>query len=197
MAIKLKNTYYLMRHGQSVPNVRGIIVSSLEQGSKEEYGLTNLGERQVVAAISGAINKSWLDSGCIICCSPFSRTIGTANKASQIMVAAEPVVDERLCERYFGSFEGKGKEKYRKVWGWDLDNPCHKLYGNESCKDTLNRMLEFMYAIERLYNNFKFLIVSHGDPLGILWTHFAGKPIGQHRQFADFALAEIRPLQMP
>lgn len=42
----LQNKYIIMRHGFSVPNERELIVSSLVEGVKAEYGLTEKGRQQ-------------------------------------------------------------------------------------------------------------------------------------------------------
>ncbi|OEL12567.1 hypothetical protein BAE44_0026414, partial [Dichanthelium oligosanthes] len=46
----LRNSCWILRHGRSVPNERGLIVSSLENGTKPEFGLAPQGFEQARAA---------------------------------------------------------------------------------------------------------------------------------------------------
>ncbi|KAJ4774963.1 Phosphoglycerate mutase family protein [Rhynchospora pubera] len=51
----LRNNYWVLRHGRSIPNERGLIVSSLENGTREEFGLAALGVEQ--ARLAGELFK--------------------------------------------------------------------------------------------------------------------------------------------
>ncbi|RWW69595.1 hypothetical protein BHE74_00022792 [Ensete ventricosum] len=42
----LRNSYWVLRHGKSVPNEKGLIVSSLENGTLEKFGLASEGFNQ-------------------------------------------------------------------------------------------------------------------------------------------------------
>ncbi|XP_078446292.1 phosphoglycerate mutase family protein isoform X2 [Wolffia australiana] len=46
----LRNKYWILRHGKSIPNERGIIVSSLEKGILKEFGLAEEGIAQAQSA---------------------------------------------------------------------------------------------------------------------------------------------------
>ncbi|KAL6522492.1 hypothetical protein OROMI_031450 [Orobanche minor] len=107
-----KNRYWILRHGKSIPNERGLIVSSLENGIFEEYQLASDGVHQ--ARLAG---ESFLKAGaCLtslrlrlapqamgarialelkeheidlenvrICYSPFSRTTHTAKVVASVL----------------------------------------------------------------------------------------------------------------
>lgn len=45
--MELKNTYFVLRHGSSKANAKSLIISSPENGVKEEYDLTEDGMKQV------------------------------------------------------------------------------------------------------------------------------------------------------
>ncbi|KAL6841152.1 hypothetical protein ACP4OV_029121 [Aristida adscensionis] len=84
----LRNRYWILRHGRSVPNERGLIVSSLENGAKPEFGLAPQGVQQARAA-GQLLRKELQEMGVPldsvkIRYSPFSRTTETAR-----MVAGE------------------------------------------------------------------------------------------------------------
>lgn len=87
---KLKNCYYVLRHGQSLANVQGIIASNPDIACTE-YGLSNLGIEQVETAVidivnayngvnvnNNNINSSPYYNGLVIVSSDFRRALETA-----------------------------------------------------------------------------------------------------------------------
>ncbi|PWZ39541.1 hypothetical protein Zm00014a_019319 [Zea mays] len=85
----LRNKYWVLRHGRSVPNERGLIVSSLENGTKPEFGLAPQGVEQ--ARVAGEKFRKELDEigvpvGSVkIRYSPFSRTTETARVVAGVL----------------------------------------------------------------------------------------------------------------
>ena len=97
----MNNQYFLMRHGESVANRKGIIVSHPLHGLNQ-YGLTSLGAEQVSES---AVNTRLTDQTLIIS-SDFCRALESANIVLDVLCAAGPVVtDPRLRERNFGRWE--------------------------------------------------------------------------------------------
>ncbi|KAG8083492.1 hypothetical protein GUJ93_ZPchr0015g6719 [Zizania palustris] len=84
-----RNKYWILRHGRSVPNERGIIVSSLENGMKPEFGLAPQGVEQ--ARLAGELFRKELEELGVpldsvkICYSPFSRTMETAREVARVL----------------------------------------------------------------------------------------------------------------
>lgn len=75
---KLKNRYFIIRHGESKANVAEIILSHPEEGMKENYTLTAKGENQVRTSVEKVKYQGILDNETIIYSSPFSRCKKTA-----------------------------------------------------------------------------------------------------------------------
>ncbi|KAG4952761.1 hypothetical protein JHK85_039160 [Glycine max] len=50
MSSIVKNRYWVLRHGKSIPNERGIIVSSMENGTRPEFQLASDGVHQAQLA---------------------------------------------------------------------------------------------------------------------------------------------------
>ncbi|CAL5033591.1 unnamed protein product [Urochloa decumbens] len=106
----LRNRYWILRHGRSVPNERGLIVSSLENGAKPEYGLAPPGFEQARAA--GELLRKELEEIGVpvdsvkIRYSPFSRTTETARVVAGVLgirfVGPSCEAVTGLRERYFG-----------------------------------------------------------------------------------------------
>ena len=100
---------FVLRHGRSLANETGIIVSRLGTGLLPQYALAPAGVEQAAAA--GTALLAWLSangfaaSDVRVIASPFSRTVQTAHTAvAQLGLDGASVVstDEALRERFFG-----------------------------------------------------------------------------------------------
>ena len=98
----LANRFSIMRHGQSKANARGIIVSRIENDRRGDYGLSELGRQQALAAARGC----GLPGNTVIYSSDFSRAWQTAEIVRAQLGALEIVIAEALRERRFGDWEG-------------------------------------------------------------------------------------------
>ncbi|CAH9106905.1 unnamed protein product [Cuscuta epithymum] len=181
----LGNKYWVLRHGRSIPNVLELIVSSMENGILEEYGLAPRGVEQALSA--GDSFREELKRNSIelervrICYSPFSRTRQTAQHvASRLGIpffeegppAPQCMVINDLRERFFGrTFELQSHDKYQEIWALDEEDPFMRpdLHG-ESVADVVSRLTNAITTIESSFQGCAVLIVSHGDPLQILQT---------------------------
>lgn len=74
---------FLVRHGESKANVRGLVVSTMNEGVKEEHGLTERGQEQAKAAgqqLRTKADQAGIDvTSILFLTSPFSRAKGTAD----------------------------------------------------------------------------------------------------------------------
>ncbi|KAL9316866.1 hypothetical protein ACSQ67_017867 [Phaseolus vulgaris] len=167
-----KNRYWVLRHGKSIPNERGLIVSSMENGTRPEFQLAPDGVHQ--AQLAAQLFQKELEAKNIplaqlrICYSPFSRTRHTANVVASFLNlpldGPQCKVIEDLRERYFGpSFELLSHDKYEEIWDIDEKDPLVGPEGGESVKDVAGRLARAMASTRCAV-----LVVSHGDPLQIL-----------------------------
>ncbi|GAU43385.1 hypothetical protein TSUD_254680 [Trifolium subterraneum] len=177
--VSLKNKYWVLRHGKSIPNERGLIVSSMENGIRSEFQLAPDGVNQAQLA-ANSFQKE-LEANNIplanvrICYSPFSRTTHTANVvATHFNIpfhAPHCKVIQDLRERYFGpSFELLSHDKYTEIWAIDEKDPFLGPEGGESVKDVASRLAKSMAVMESEFEGCAILVVSHGDPLQIFQT---------------------------
>ncbi|XP_002525806.2 uncharacterized protein LOC8282954 [Ricinus communis] len=175
----LKNRYWVLRHGKSIPNERGLIVSSLENGILTEYQLAPDGINQ--AQLAGELFLKELKERNIplehvcICYSPFARTSHTAEVVASVLnipfEGPQCKVIEDLRERYFGPlFELMSHEKYPEIWELDEKDPFMQPDAGESANDVATRLANAMANMESEFQGCAVLIVSHGDPLQILQT---------------------------
>jgi probable phosphoglycerate mutase len=190
----LLNRYYAMRHGQSLANAAGIVVSSPENGIGG-YGLSSLGRRQVAESIQ---NQDFLDSDTRIVSSDFLRARETAEIARGLLQADRPVqFDNRLRERFFGIHEGGDDSIYPGVWKLDRENPDHEQGNVESTSAVQRRVAGLIHELEQTGSGQVYLLVAHGDPLQILQTAFAGVSPRVHREQPHLDTANIRELKRP
>ncbi len=179
-----------MRHGQSLANTAGIIVSHPENGLNA-YGLSDKGRQQVVTAI----NTCGLPATTHIFSSDFKRARETAEIAHQKLCCSQPVeFDIRLRERYFGDLELGSDEQYSAVWDFDQNSPDHRELGVESVASVINRAKAVLLDCEKKFINETCLLIAHGDILQILQTLFSDLPSNHHRQLPHLNTAEVRKL---
>jgi len=193
ITLVFKNHYFLLRHGESMPNIRKVILSHLEEGKKDEHTLTKNGEDQVWRSVQEAKAQGLLKEDTIIFSSPFSRCRKTAEIAKEVSgVSAEIIFDDRLRERWFGDWEGTSNVHYQDVWDKDVFNPDHKDANVESTTEVVARVASLIHDLEELYAGKNILLVSHGDALQILQTFFENKPSATHRALPQVKVAEVR-----
>ena len=187
----LANRFSVMRHGQSKANVAGIIVSRIESDRRGDYGLSELGRQQALAAA----RRCGLPSDTVICSSEFSRARQTAEIARVQLGAAEVAIVEALRERCFGAWEGSASANYARVWAADERDPDHADGDVESAAAVLERTTALIVELDRRYSSRDILLVSHGDPLQILQAGFLQIDPSRHRSLPALETAEIRRLR--
>ena len=188
---KLTNRFFAMRHGNSLANQQGIIVSHPENGC-DQFGLSELGSNQVRTSLQ---QNKYLDSNTIIVSSDFKRARESAGIAHELLACKTPVcLDQRLRERDFGELELTADSGYEDVWCEDELNPDSQPRGVESVNRVMVRVTTVVADFEDRYSNSTILLVSHGDALQILQTAFARQCGSAHRQQTHLHTAEIRQL---
>jgi len=180
-----RNRYLLMRHGHSQANQQGVIVSSPARGLTD-FGLSALGEEQLAERVA---HWQWPTPTRVVH-SDFLRTTQTAASVA-VAFALTPSVDTRLRERHFGELEGQGDDCYPRIWTLDAQDADHQHHGVEAVSAVASRMQAVMEDWEQRVSGETILLVSHGDPLQILLTALAGKPLSQHREQVALMPASI------
>ncbi len=154
---KVKNIYFVMRHGEAESNVKGIIDSSGDTTN----GLTEKGKEQVRTEIKNLSQK--ID---LIISSPFLRAQETAEIVRQELGDVQIIVDERLKEFQLGIFDKKPIEEYYKVFSSiTLDTV---ITGGETHRDMFTRAMSVWNDLEKKYEGKNILIVTHGGPAWML-----------------------------
>jgi isoleucyl-tRNA synthetase len=175
------NTYFGLRHGESISNILGVINADL----RTKNGLTELGKKQAHRGASQLPHD--ID---YIFVSPLQRTCETVEiiKNELGLTNDQIIIDERLREREPGKlWEGKlwhdahcaeEAQTHTSFWNFRLADDA------ESIKDVYTRSMNFMFDIELQYHNKKIVIISHG---GVLKTiQFALKYYGEEKKALKF-----------
>jgi probable phosphoglycerate mutase len=203
---RLKNRYSIMRHGQSKANLRGIIVSRAEADAAGDYGLSDLGREQVLAAA----RASGLPPQTRIYSSDFTRAAQTAHLVREHLGSPGIVLTPALRERDFGTWDGTSTGNYEHVWAADEaradagsagegpahEGPAHGDHGVESVHAVLGRATALIMELERQHSGRDILLVSHGDTLQILQAGFGRMDPARHRRLPHLDTAEIRRMSL-
>lgn len=205
----LSNSFFALRHGQSLANVAKII-SSDPKISTVEHGLSGLGKEQ--AKIAGdkfatnflATHKGF--SGVAIFSSDFTRARETAEifanelrKNGIPLYNDEVTLESRLRERYFGELNGGPDDRYQDVWDVDCTDANHNKYGAESANSVLERTTKLICELDDMLQQsekkWACVVVAHGDVLQILQTGFLKHvDARRHRSLEHLETATIREL---
>jgi len=186
-AYQFKNRFFFMRHGQSLANRNGIIVSAPDIGVND-YPLTGQG----VGDVAERAFRSRLDSNVNIVSSDFLRTRQTAEIIAEIIDAKAVRLTPALRERFFGDFDGLTADHYEQVW--QLDEQGVVKYQVETIASVLERVLRCVWECEQSTENETFLLVSHGDCLQIVLSWLQGLSPRFHRQIPAIKPSSIRML---
>ena len=187
------NRYFVMRHGHSLANQQGIIVSDPQNGCAG-FGLSERGREQVRTSLEG---DDRLDAATLIVSSDFKRALETAQLARSILGCEAAVeIDIRLRERDFGELELGSDDAYAQVWRRDELDADGEFRAVESASRVMARVTAVIADLERRFQNRSLLLVSHGDALQILQTAFACRDASAHRQLPHLQTAEIRLLAL-
>ena len=216
-----RNRYYVMRHGESLANVHGII-SSDPAVAIENHGLSAEGRRQASDAANAFVEQLRSDTNYRIALfsSDFKRAVETAAALMQ-RLGREPQVHVHsgrvqtsiaLRERNFGDLNGHSTLHYENVWVQDKLDASHCKFGVESVESVLARSAAFVADVEQqlaevdvactntriegsaTLNPWHVVIVAHGDVLQILQTGFQGVDPSTHRSLPHLDTAVCREL---
>jgi broad specificity phosphatase PhoE len=164
--MKLRNKYYILRHGQAISNVKGLCSSWPE---KFKNPLTELG-KETIKESAQKLKKNCAEQGRsidLIFASPLLRTKQTSEIAGKIL-KVKPRPDKRLREIGFGVFNNhhlEGMWKYFKTEEQRIKQSPPK---GETYQEILERMMSFLKDTDKKYKGKNILIVSHEGPLFLL-----------------------------
>jgi glucosyl-3-phosphoglycerate phosphatase len=199
--MEYKNRYIFFRHGQSQANLQDLVCSLIENGALAKYGLTPLGQSQVIESVkklkAELLTKGVALEKLIMLSSSFSRALQTALLIrDELGIAVENCsISGLLFERAFAPFElkkaGSKDGCYQITWEADLkkDYP-QELSEVEKPQALAKRLTKLISFLEQNYDNKTIILVSHGDPIMIARTIFLGVDPSTHHTYPYILNAE-------
>lgn len=164
--MKLKNKYYILRHGEAISNVKNIVSSWPEKFNNH---LTKNGRAQIKKAakelknICAKLGRN-ID---LIFTSPLLRTKQTAEIIGRAF-KIKPKIDKKLREIDFGIFNSGRLEKMWNSFKAEKERIQKGPPKGETYLEVLKRMYDFLKNTDKKYKNKNILIISHEGPLFLL-----------------------------
>ena len=149
---------YVVRHGQTIVNVKGLI------NARNIIGINKVGKQEAKNA-ADEMEKNKID---LIFCSPLRRTKQTCKIINKNKIRV--IYDTRILERDSRSMQ------FEKIEKLDLEEwyNIHKteVYKNsEGFKSILDRVEKFLEEIKIKYPDKAILIVTHGDVCKAIYAY--------------------------
>lgn len=164
--IKSGNKYFVMRHGGTDGNKKGIISYKNEANDH----LTEDGKKQAKESAERIRNKK-ID---IIVSSPFARAKETAEIVA-VVIGIDPgeiLLDKRIQEIDPGEFDGGKWPDYHTLMSTlGKDWFTRSLGGSESLFEAKKRIGEVLYETENKYQNKNILFITHGGPAWLFYVN--------------------------
>lgn len=188
------NTYFILRHGQREQSVNEqgeeLVNSQLEL---DKYRLTPEGVEKIKEVAKRLKEEGGVD---FIFSSPFLRTRQTAEIVAKEL-GLEISIDQRIKEIDEG-IESESKPRNHLApagEGLDFD---FRFGGKENWREVRARMFSFIKDLDKKYEGGKILIVSHGDPLWLLYSltmNFSEKEAITKRKEVYLKPGELREIK--
>jgi len=168
-----RNTYTLMRHGESESNVLGV----LSGNDNPPRPLTEEGKSKVLKTAK-KLRKQKVD---LIFASPLLRTKETAEIVLTALGLPKEalIIDPRLKEVQTGEFEGKTPHEYHAVFKSLEEKFTKAPQGGEHLNDLKKRLGDFLYEVDSKYEGKNILIVTHEYPAWMLTSAAEGFNVRQ------------------
>lgn len=156
---KSGNKYFVMRHGQSMANVKKV----WDFKNDPDDHLTDEGKKQIAESVPFLKDKN-ID---VIIHSPIVRTTETAHEVvSHIGFTGEIIVDDRLREFNPGEkYQGQPMAGFMGQFNHYTDRYTLENPDGETYTDVRKRMVGALYDYEQQYQGKNILIISHGGPV--------------------------------
>ena len=168
---------YLVRHGRTSANARGLLQGRLDPP------LDDVGRQQAeaIAAMVGDVDE--------VICSPLARARETATYFGR-----EPTVDERWIELAYGEYEGMPTEEVPpEIWQAWRENSNFKTKGGESFGDLDARVRAACEDLQPRMHESSIVVVSHVSPIksAVAWSLGVTMEIMFHCHLSQASLCRI------
>jgi len=155
--MKLRNTYFLLRHGEAMSNKYNFVSCWPE---KTYNPLTIKGANRI-KCVARHLKKEKID---LIFSSDVLRTKQSAKIIAK-KLGLKIKFEKKLRESKFGRFNGKSGKEWKRFLDTIRLRPPKKSHKEENYQDVRKRAEKFIKGIDQEYKNKKILIISHGAVL--------------------------------
>ena len=172
-----ESVLYLVRHGRTAANARGLLQGRLDPP------LDEVGHRQAaaIAAMVGPVDE--------VVCSPLVRAQETAGYFGR-----EPHVDARWIELAYGEYEGMPTEEVPpEVWQAWRENSEFRTKGGESFGDLDARVRAACEELQPRMHESSIVVVSHVSPIksAVAWALGVTMEIMFHCHLSQASLCRV------
>ncbi len=194
---KLRNRYFVMRHGESEANVLGVAVGDPERGVAA-FGLTARGRQQAVEAAKAIKRIQTTPSSDVeILASDFRRTRETAELVASTLDSSIPVrLSQGLRERSFGDLEGKQLKTMEPMLRAQGIQEVIRRFRCERAESVQQRMVRVVLKAEKECCQKTLLLVTHADPIQALMAAFAGLGADETERIVPLGYAEVAEISL-
>ena len=158
--MKLRNKYYILRHGEAMSNVKRVVSSWPE---KFYNPLTKRGREMIRESAEILKSKNIV----LIFASPLLRTRQTAQIGGKAL-GIKPKFDKRLEEIGFGIFNSKSIFDFHEQFKKEETRIKQSVSKGETYTHLLERVFGFLKDMDKKYKGKNILIISHECPLFFL-----------------------------
>lgn len=166
-------TILVIRHGQSVSNIKGVFTGNLD------LALTEQGLQQAQVTAEYILNNFPVDA---VYSSDLCRAVDTG-KAVADKLGLPVQTDRRLREIWAGNWEGRSFneliEHFPSYIVWRTDIGSCVTDGGESVAQLSKRVLEAFMDIAKANDGKIVVIATHATPIRALQCHCEGKSLAQ------------------
>jgi probable phosphoglycerate mutase len=162
----------LIRHGQSVANEKGLLIST------DKDGLTDLGKTQSIN-LAATLSRFAFEPSQIYC-SPWARARQTAEL---LFGESAPItLDARLAETHPGKYGSWLEIDFNRAFPDFNKNIENRYEEGESHLDMTRRVQSWVESEVRpqVQNAGLVVAVAHGGPISVVLQHLLGVPIETH-----------------
>ncbi len=178
----------LVRHGESVGNVRSIDDHPYKYGANHQYVLTPRGREQ--AAITGTYLRETYGAFDAYFASTLARTQETF---SLMYPETQPIIDSRLNELSRGIWNRMSRAEIERCYPgeanlWESEGWYHyRPPGGQSCPDGELAIHSFTAFLREQYAGKNVLITGHGTWLILFWRTILNRQVAEaeHRRRAN------------
>lgn len=161
--MKFSNNYYVMRHGESEVNSKGVALLN-SADSKGDYGLTSKGREQVLQKFK----NSSLDDGVIVYTSDFLRCVDSAK-----IVSSDFVETKLLRELQYYVMDERDLDDGFEIKQGIADT----LLAEETVENVLSRINKLVEEIEVKFSGKNILLITHQDTAEFIQAFFKKSPL--------------------